>query len=88
MEANTRRMLWRCRRGLLELDIVLQNFIHSRYETLDKQQLTVLEELLDYPDNDLWDLVTARTETTNASQHTMLTMLRNIQAGNGSERAL
>lgn len=87
MEATTRRMLWRCRRGLLELDIVLQRFIETSHEQLDQQQLTALEELLDYPDNDLWDLVTARTETTNASQHAMLTMLRNIQAGKGSERA-
>jgi antitoxin CptB len=52
-------MLWRCRRGLLELDIVLQRFIETSHEQLDQQQLTALEELLDYPDNDLWDLVTA-----------------------------
>jgi antitoxin CptB len=54
------RARWRCRRGLLELDIVLQRFMDCYYTHLDEEGLTQFERLLDLPDNDLWDLITAR----------------------------
>jgi antitoxin CptB len=53
---------WRCRRGLLELDLVLQGFIERRLEQLDTDQLLLFNELLDEPDNDLLDLALGRAE--------------------------
>jgi succinate dehydrogenase flavin-adding protein (antitoxin of CptAB toxin-antitoxin module) len=53
---------WRCRRGLLELDLVLQGFIERRLEQLDADQLLLFNELLDEPDNDLLDLALGRAE--------------------------
>ena len=35
-----RRLAWRCRRGLLELDLVLQNFVNTQFEQLDLNELT------------------------------------------------
>ena len=50
-----RKLYWKCRRGLLELDLVL-----SRY--LEKVPYDVeLEELLELQDNDLWDIVSGRS---------------------------
>jgi antitoxin CptB len=50
------RLRWRCRRGLLELDIVLQRY-------LDKHSSdSLLSELLEFPDNDLLDIVMGRSE--------------------------
>ncbi|GKS69612.1 antitoxin CptB [Nitrosomonas sp. PY1] len=54
------RARWRCRRGMLELDIILQRFLDSYYLQLNNQQLEQFERLLDLPDNDLWDLITGR----------------------------
>ena len=54
------RARWRCRRGMLELDIVLQRFLDRDYLQLNNQQLEQFERLLDLPDNDLWDLITGR----------------------------
>ncbi|MEK7778778.1 MAG: succinate dehydrogenase assembly factor 2 [Pseudomonadota bacterium] len=54
------RARWRCRRGMLELDIVLQRFLDRYYLQLNNQQLEQFERLLDLPDNDLWDLITGR----------------------------
>jgi antitoxin CptB len=50
------RLRWKCRRGLLELDIVLQRYLakHPDDESLS--------ELLDLPDNDLWNIVAGRSE--------------------------
>jgi len=54
--AEKNRLFWKCRRGLLELDIVLQRYLLKHPE--DK----MLSELLDAADNDLWDLVSGRCD--------------------------
>ena len=52
------RVRWRCRRGLLELDIVLGRFIEQHYVNLDKAQMAAFDLLLDMPDPALWDMIT------------------------------
>jgi len=56
------RIRWRCRRGLLELDIVLQRFLDRRFEDLDPDDRRLFDELLDAPDNDLLDMALGRAE--------------------------
>lgn len=56
------RIRWRCRRGLLELDLVLNGFLDQRYGGLDGDQQRLFCELLDQPDNDLLDLALGRSE--------------------------
>lgn len=65
-EVELRRLSWRCRRGLLELDIVLQRFAESHLATLDADELAAFDSLLDYPDNTLLDVVTGRMEAVSA----------------------
>lgn len=48
-----RRLRWRCRRGMLELDIVLQRFLDHGYTGLDEQQRQAFTDLLELPDNTL-----------------------------------
>jgi antitoxin CptB len=52
-----RRLAWRCRRGLLELDIVLQRFIATHFNDLSEQELVAFDDLLALPDNDFWNLI-------------------------------
>ena len=54
--ADLNRLRWQCRRGLLELDIVLDRYLKGAQ--VDPR----LSELLDLPDNDLWDIVAGRSE--------------------------
>ena len=54
------RIRWQCRRGLLELDLVLAKFLDRHLEDLSPGRLAAFKRLLDYPDNDLWDLVTGK----------------------------
>jgi len=56
------RIRWRCRRGLLELDLVLQRFLERRFERLDPNDRRLFDELLDAPDNDLLDMALGRAE--------------------------
>ena len=70
------RARWRCRRGLLELDIVLLRFMDRYYMQLDEQGLEQLEQLLALPDNDLWDFITRRQVITNDNLRPVLELLQ------------
>ena len=54
-KAAQRRLMWKCRRGLLELDLVLTKYLEKT--SYDEE----LVEFLDLPDNDLWDIVSGRS---------------------------
>ena len=56
------RIRWRCRRGLLELDLVLRAFLERRFDGLGPGERQLFDELLDQPDNDLLDLAMGRSE--------------------------
>ena len=59
------RIRWHCRRGLLELDLVLERFVQQHLDQLSADELDVFKELLAYEDNDLLDLVMGRAEPLN-----------------------
>jgi len=56
------RLKWKCRRGLLELDLVLERFLRRDAAALDDAALARFSELLELQDNDLWDIVNGRSE--------------------------
>ncbi len=64
-DEEVRRLSWRCRRGLLELDIVLQRFSRNHVATLNAQELLAFDSLLDLPDNEFLDVVTSRISFVN-----------------------
>jgi antitoxin CptB len=68
------RMRWRCRRGLLELDLVLGRFV-EHYAELDEQQKMVFDELLDLPDNTLWDMISGKTDAPGHDQSALLAII-------------
>lgn len=45
---------WHCRRGMLELDLILGRFSKQYLEKLSDKQLDVFENLLNAPDPDLY----------------------------------
>ncbi len=56
------RLTWRCRRGLLENDLILQRFLSRHGTSITRAQATALEALIALPDPDLLDLLLARSE--------------------------
>lgn len=56
-DAEQRRLAWRCRRGMLELDIVLQDFINQHFSALNLEELHAFDAMLELPDNDFWGLM-------------------------------
>lgn len=66
-DEEVRRLSWRCRRGLLELDIILQRFSEHHVADLSAQELSAFNDLLDLPDNEFLDVITARIKVESSA---------------------
>ena len=71
------RLRWQSRRGLLELDIVLERF-WARTAALEDNDARALERLLAMTDNDLLDCVMGRAEAPEAHLRSMVEKLRAV----------
>ena len=54
-DQRLRRLSWRCRRGMKELDVLLQPFFEHRYVALSSEQQVSFEALMAEEDVDLLD---------------------------------
>lgn len=78
-DAAVRRMEWRCRRGMLEMDLLFVDFVSRYLPTLSDVQIAALDNLLDLPDNQLWNLVSEGEDVSDLATSQVLTMLRGKQ---------
>ena len=76
VDRTRERIRWRCRRGLLELDLLLNAFLAKHLDGLDAAALDVLGHLLTRADPELFDLVMGRLETTNVHEREVLALIR------------
>ena len=51
---NKTRLRWACRRGMLELDLILLPFFENQFDQLSKVQQQAFEALLEEPDQDIY----------------------------------
>jgi len=59
--AVTKRMQWRCRRGIRELDLVFGRFLEQGLDALPADELDAFERLLDENDLDIYDWLLGRS---------------------------
>lgn len=59
------RMRWKCRRGMLELDLLFKGFLDCGYAQLNEQQQHCFDRLLDYPDAVLLEWMMGRIRPTD-----------------------
>ena len=85
MSLDLHRLKWKCRRGLLELDIVLERFLHNRQPS--GEEAAQLDALLDLPDNDLWDIVAERSDAYPPHLKEVVALLRAVTSAPINTRA-
>ena len=78
---NLNRLRWQCRRGLLELDVLLERFLERHHDQLQGERLSSFQTLLNFTDNELWDLVRARTDCRDARLVEVVQWLRDCRGG-------
>jgi len=69
---NINRLRWHCRRGMLELDMVLARFLDEHIAQLTTFQQQEFERLVGLEDQELWQHIT----TTSATDSTVERLLR------------
>ncbi len=50
MEGEERRLAWRCRRGMKELDLVLMRYLREQWPAAGAAERTCFEQVLELPD--------------------------------------
>ena len=56
------KLLWRCRRGMKELDVLMQRYVEEKYFQSTDKQKAAFEQLLQMQDPDLYGLILGRIE--------------------------
>ena len=75
-EAKIRRIHWRARRGMLELDIILQRFLERHIENFSDMRLDAFERLLECTDPDLYTWLMGYASPTNAEFFDLVESIR------------
>lgn len=76
VDVEMRRLRWRCRRGLLENDLLLTRFLARFEDGLGVDEQALLERLLAFDDTDLWDVLSGRAECGDAGLQRMVDLIR------------
>ena len=53
-DAELRRLRWRCRRGMRELDQLMLRYLDGRWPSADEAERSLFLRLLDTEDDKLW----------------------------------
>ncbi len=72
--AEHNRLRWKCRRGLLELDLVFERFM----PILKDEEVAAFTSLLELPDNHLWDVLAGRSEAYDPQLTGIVERLRSL----------
>ena len=75
------RMRWKCRRGMLELDLLLRDFLDSGYQDLDEAGQQLFDRMLDYPDAVLLEWLMGRIRPTDKDVAQIVDNIRSATAG-------
>ena len=74
--ARCERARWRCRRGMKELDVLLERFVRRALDRLDAQELEALERLLDQPDQDILEWIASPEAVSPAGLGGIVALIR------------
>ena len=77
-QTSLNRLRWRCRRGMLENDLILTRFLDSRGDQITDAELVALDSMLQLSDNDLWEMLSGRQEPADAAVMPLLERLRAV----------
>ena len=63
---------WRCRRGIREMDLLLQAFIDKYFDNLSAEEIAAFENLLEQPDLDIMDWITGKSDPPSTAIKTII----------------
>ena len=73
------RIRWHCRRGMLELDLILNAFLKEHFDELELPELDAFRALLACPDPDLLNLIMGHEEPVGRQACEVVARLRKVK---------
>ena len=70
-----KRLRWQCRRGMLELDILLLRFLDSSFENASLDDQSSFMKLLQEPDQSLFDWLIRQKECPRQEYRALITTI-------------
>jgi antitoxin CptB len=75
---DSKQLVWRCRRGVRELDVLFGRFLESGYPALDDQGKLNFERLLEVQDPQIMDWLFRREEPQDKAMLELINQLREV----------
>ena len=82
--ALSKRLRWRCRRGLKELDVMLERFLDSGFNQLSVEQQTHFAQFLEEQDLDLLEWLTGKSEPTEPEYSDLIATINAAESSNSA----
>ena len=73
---HKKRLQWQCRRGMLELELLLNDFLKFDYDELSDEKKHLFEDLLTLIDPLLFDYLMGTTEPDNDERREIIDIIR------------
>jgi antitoxin CptB len=70
------KLVWQCRRGMLELDVVLIPFLEKHFDSLNDEEQIVFTHLLEEADPDLYTWIMGFGVSDNVGFNNMIQLIR------------
>lgn len=71
-----KQLRWMCRRGMLELDLWLEDIIDHHYDTMPEKDQALFIEMLKTPDPELMDWFLGRAIPENSDYERLLAQIK------------
>lgn len=81
IEYDIEKLRWQCRRGMLELDYLLDDFLMNHFNSLDAQQQAMFVELLSCPDPELNSWLLDKQVAEDEAIQSMVALVREKASG-------
>ena len=78
------RLIWASRRGMLELDILLSNFVANEFDNLNTDQQRQYQQFLEEEDQDLFDWLLQKRCPDNPQHQSIIQLIRQYQIQSNS----
>jgi len=75
---NEKEIIWKCRRGTKELDVLMSGFYYNYYKTASKSQKEAFIKLLSYEDPKINDLLLNKIYSKDIAVNEIADMIRNM----------
>lgn len=73
---NKNRLLWACRRGMLELDLILAPFVENVYDSLEENDKLRFQVLLECEDQSLFMWFMKRDDPSDPDMQRIVQIIR------------